>query len=190
MQVKPYFGYYLIQVQIITLLRNMVLMHAWKALVKNLLTLFPCVAWHTYKTKRMAQHRAQYAQLSVGQGDSTLSAHNNSPCLQNVLANEILTLLCLYLRLWSVGSGERPKMQGSSVQRCKRQVRLLSLTEVDNINLTILAALVMIIIVSPRLLHSLGSLWQEKKMFHVVWLTVVYPRTKWSYFIHIGHYMK
>ena len=32
-----------------------------------------------------------------------------------MLANEILTLLCLYLRLWSVGSGERPKMQGTSI---------------------------------------------------------------------------
>ena len=30
-------------------------------------------------------------------------------------ANEILTLPCLYLCLWSEGSSERPKMQGTSV---------------------------------------------------------------------------
>ena len=42
-------------------------------------------------------------------------AQNNSSTYEIMLANETLTFVCLYLRLWSVGSGERPKMQGNSV---------------------------------------------------------------------------
>ena len=35
-----------------------------------------------------------------------------------MLANEILTFLGLYLHLQSVGRGERPEMQGTSVEAC------------------------------------------------------------------------
>ena len=65
---------------------------------------------------RMAQHNAQYLKLLPCRGYSTVyHAQNNSCAYEIMLANEILTLLCLYLRLWSVGSSERPKMQGTSV---------------------------------------------------------------------------
>ena len=58
---------------------------------------------------RVAQHNAQ---LLPRRGCSTVyHAQNNSRAYEIMLANEILTLLCQYLRLWSVGSGERPKMR-------------------------------------------------------------------------------
>ena len=65
----------------------------------------------------MAQRDApQYTKLLLRRGYSTVYyARNNSCACEIILANEILTLLCLYLHLWSVGSGERPKMQGTSV---------------------------------------------------------------------------
>ena len=49
-------------------------------------------------------------------------AQNNSCVCEIMRANEILTLRCLYLRLWSVGSGERPKMQGTSVATCMQSL--------------------------------------------------------------------
>ena len=49
--------------------------------------------------------------MKTPQGYSTVYyAQNNSRACEIMLANGILTLLCLYLRLWSVGSGEKPKM--------------------------------------------------------------------------------
>ena len=65
---------------------------------------------------RVAQHNAQYTKLLVRQGYSTVYyAQNNSCAYKIMLANEIQTLLCLYLHLWSVESGERPKMQGTNI---------------------------------------------------------------------------
>ena len=74
-----------------------------------------CIHNHDNVT-RVAQHNAQYAKLLLRRGNSTVyfAQNNIRPC-EIMLANKILTLLCLYLRLWSVGSGERPKMQGTSV---------------------------------------------------------------------------
>ena len=65
---------------------------------------------------RVAQHNAQYAKLLVHRGYRTIYyAQKNSRAYEIILANEILTLLCLNLHLWSVGSGERPEMQGPSI---------------------------------------------------------------------------
>ena len=64
----------------------------------------------------VAQHKVQYAKLLPHQGYSTVYyAENNSRACKIMLVNVLLTLLCLYLHLWSVESGEIPKMQGTSV---------------------------------------------------------------------------
>ena len=65
---------------------------------------------------REAQLNAQYAKSLVHRGYRTVYyAQKNSRAYEIILANEILTLLCLNLHLWSVGSGERPEMQGPSI---------------------------------------------------------------------------
>ena len=70
----------------------------------------------TMTTPHVVQRNTQNAKLLVRRGYSTVYyAQNNPRSCEIILANEILTLLCLYLRLWSVGSSERPKMQGTSV---------------------------------------------------------------------------
>ena len=84
--------------------------------MKRLLSLHIYVAKyiHNYdNTTRVAQHNAQYATLSQRQVYSTVYyIQNNSRVYEIMLANEILALLRLFLCLWSVGSDERPKMQG------------------------------------------------------------------------------
>ena len=63
-----------------------------------------------------SMHNTQYMKLLVRQGYSAIyDAQNNSLTYEFRVANEKLSLLCLYLHLWSVGSGERSKMQGTSV---------------------------------------------------------------------------
>ena len=65
---------------------------------------------------RVAQHNAQYAKLLPRRGYSTVYyAQKNCRACEIMLAREILTLFCLYMLFWSVGSVERSKMQGISV---------------------------------------------------------------------------
>ena len=68
----------------------------------------------------VVQHNTQYMKLLARQDYSTIYyTQNNSRTCKIMYATEILTLLCLYLRLWSMGSGERPEMQGTSVESVK-----------------------------------------------------------------------
>ena len=79
--------------------------------------IFTCL----YNATRMAQHNAQYVKLLACRDYSTVYyAQNNSCACEIMLANEILTLLYLYLRLcnWSVGSGDEIKDEGNQCTQC------------------------------------------------------------------------
>ena len=54
-----------------------------------------------------------------------LCTQNNSYAYEIMLANKMLTLPCLYLHFWSVGSGERPKIQGTSVSSIRHAIYIL-----------------------------------------------------------------
>ena len=63
-----------------------------------------------------------YTKLARRDNSTVYYAQNNSRACEIMLANEILTLLWLYLRLWSMGSGKRPKMQGTSVIQIQESI--------------------------------------------------------------------
>ena len=63
----------------------------------------------------VTQYNTLHTKLLMCWGYSMINyAQNNSRIYEIMLANEILTLLCLYLRLWSVGSSKRPKLHNCS----------------------------------------------------------------------------
>ena len=95
------------------------------SLVKRSLYLCVCVARriqnHNNGTS-VAKHNTQYETLLVLRGYSTVYyAQNNSRVYRIMLAIR----LCLkYACFCDVGSGERPKMQGTSLRCCNRCVNL------------------------------------------------------------------
>ena len=96
--------------------------YLWIGTDEEVIILCACVTWHIHihdNAACMAQHNAQYAKLWYVKVILLLLryAPNNSYAYKITLANRIPTLICLYLSLWSEGSGERPKIQKTSIAK-------------------------------------------------------------------------
>ena len=92
---------------------------------EEVIILCVCVARRIHNhdnATRVTQHNAQYARLLSRWGYSTVyNAQNNSRAYEIMLANNTLTLLCLYLHFWSEESGEHVRDQ-----RCKEPVYIIT----------------------------------------------------------------